>query len=212
MRVDANGEGAGLALDLEHGGFTWGQEGQDSGPYASQAVHWPGGASGVTIGRGYDMGQRTGADVRADLVGAGLTESDAAALSAAAGLRGADAAQFVKSQRTVLPALTSDQQKKLFSSVVFPRYQQEAQRLVSKADVIAQYGALDFEQIPSEQKALVIDLTFRGDNTPATREVLQPALISNDKTAICEALRTITALKSVPFERAKARRNLIGCR
>ena len=52
-------------LKVPYGQLTFDVEGNDiedsskaGHRYFSRVVHWPGGASGVTIGRGYDFGQR----------------------------------------------------------------------------------------------------------------------------------------------------------
>lgn len=50
-------------------------------------AHWPLSASGVTIGCGYDMKDRTKEEVIKDLQLAGLTESVAARYAVAAGRR-----------------------------------------------------------------------------------------------------------------------------
>lgn len=67
-------------LAVSRGQVTFDAEGNDvpKSPYFSRHVHWPGNAeSGVTLGRGYDMGSRTEADVSRDLVRAGLDEPTA---------------------------------------------------------------------------------------------------------------------------------------
>ena len=49
-------------LIVESGQVTFDAEGNDieSSRYFSRVIHWPGNTeSGVTIGRGYDMGNRT---------------------------------------------------------------------------------------------------------------------------------------------------------
>jgi hypothetical protein len=61
----------------------------------SHDLHHPTLGSGVTLGAGYDMGNRTQAEVEADLVAAGIDPAIAAALSQGAGLKGNEAAEFV---------------------------------------------------------------------------------------------------------------------
>ena len=45
--------------------MTFDAEGNDDSNsiYFSRVIHWPGGISGVTIGRGYDFGHRGSADL-----------------------------------------------------------------------------------------------------------------------------------------------------
>lgn len=55
------------------GRFTYEHEGHNSGFYNSKRIHWPGSASGVTIGRGYDMRKRTRDAVINDLIAVGIS-------------------------------------------------------------------------------------------------------------------------------------------
>src|SRR5690606_34158303 len=59
----------GDCLTMSQGQVTFDAEGNDipGNAYFSRVLHWPGGASGVTIGRGYDMKERTQAAVLQDL-------------------------------------------------------------------------------------------------------------------------------------------------
>ena len=92
---DASSDPGSPALVVGFGQGTFDAEGSEQpGPYFSRTIHWPGGASGVTIGRGYDMGSRTQAQVVRELISAGMDTCDAQRLSQAAGLRGQGAQLF----------------------------------------------------------------------------------------------------------------------
>lgn len=56
--------------------------------YFSRVLHWPGGVSGVTLGRGYDMGQRSRGEIHATLCQADIEDFKASLCSRAAGLTG----------------------------------------------------------------------------------------------------------------------------
>lgn len=60
-------------------------------------IHFPlnSPSSGVTLGKGYDMGTRTKEDIKDNLIEAGVPEDQATKISEAAGLKGSDAKQFV---------------------------------------------------------------------------------------------------------------------
>ena len=58
-------------------------------PYFSRVLHWPGGVSGVTLGRGYDMGSRSVGSILSTLRQAGLEEYKCVLCSKAAGFKGA---------------------------------------------------------------------------------------------------------------------------
>jgi hypothetical protein len=191
--------------------LTWNSEGQESGRYASRAVHFPGGNSGVTIGRGYDMGLRSREEIERDLNAAGLPVEAARAISAGAGLRGDAARRFVREQRAELLALTPEQERRLFSEVTYPRYETEARRISSKRDVVRRYGELDLEALDRSHYEVLVDLLYRGDYTPQTRISIQPALVAGDTAKLCDALEVVARRKKVPAERARARRALLGC-
>lgn len=73
---------------------------QQRTPYFSRILHRPGDiSSGVTLGRGYDMGNRSTGEVFATLRGAGLEEYKASLCARAAGLKGKRAGEFVKVYR-----------------------------------------------------------------------------------------------------------------
>lgn len=103
-------------LHVPQGQITFDSEGQDAADsrYFSRMIHWPGGSSGVTLGRGYDMKDRTEASVNADLVACGLSETRAAAFAKGASLSGTEARDFVTKNRTTLGEITLAQQRALF--------------------------------------------------------------------------------------------------
>ena len=66
------------------------------GRFHSRVPHLPPGASGVTIGRGYDMKSRSKQSVIRDLKNTGMSESDAKRLAEGVGLTGQAAKKFIK--------------------------------------------------------------------------------------------------------------------
>ncbi|WP_242506259.1 hypothetical protein [Pectobacterium zantedeschiae] len=90
-------------LRVPQGQITFDGEGNDvpNSPFFSRVVHWPGNAkSGVTLGRGYDMGKRTKGEVYADMLRIGIGSEKASLIAKGAGLKGAAAALFVKEYRS----------------------------------------------------------------------------------------------------------------
>jgi hypothetical protein len=85
-------------------------------------LHWPGGASGVTLGPGYDMKERTSHQIANDLAAIKMSHADAKTISAAAGLGGDEAASFAKSHALSIKALTHVQQIGLLTKIV-PHYE-----------------------------------------------------------------------------------------
>ncbi|MGO4326959.1 glycoside hydrolase family protein, partial [Cupriavidus sp. M-11] len=94
---------------------------QESTPGTSEKLHWPGWASGVTLGPGYDMKERSTSSIKRDMVAIGIKESTAIAISAASGLGGSEALKFAK-DNSALIILTEAQEFALLRHVV-PGYE-----------------------------------------------------------------------------------------
>lgn len=81
------------------GKITFDAEGQEGGRFHSRELHVPSGSSGVTIGRGYDMSQKSAFRIKRDLMAAGVSKEDAEKLSGAHGKK-------ENLPRTSLPRIT----------------------------------------------------------------------------------------------------------
>jgi len=93
------------------------------GPHesATDHLHWPGGMSGVTLGPGYDMRERSGPQIMHELVSAGISRDAAKVIAAASGLRHVKASEFVKNNSEVVK-LTHTQQLRLLHTIL-PHYE-----------------------------------------------------------------------------------------
>jgi hypothetical protein len=96
------------------GSVTFDSEGTEGGKYHSRKLHVPGPSSGLTIGRGYDMGAKTAAQITTDLVAAGVELAMAQKLSGAATLRGENAKKFIKEKGVESFEISELSQKTLF--------------------------------------------------------------------------------------------------
>jgi hypothetical protein len=171
--------------------LTFDSEGQEnSSRFFSRKIHYPGGAaSGVTIGRGYDLGGRTYAEIKRHLIESGAPSKDALFFASAAGLRGEHAAAFVREKRKHSPEISPEVQYNLFAKILVPHYVQDIQRIFKKSDVVEAYGAADWDQLPTNVQSLLFDLRYRGDYSGETRKRLQPALVANDTAAFMNIIR-----------------------
>lgn len=95
----------------------------------SNRLHWPRGASGVTLGAGYDMKERSAASVVADMQAIGLQPSIAQQISKAAGLANQAAAEFAEHYKTLVK-LSRMQEMQLLRHVV-PRYESLVKRMIN---------------------------------------------------------------------------------
>lgn len=174
----ANGMSGLLTFDSE------GLEARNT-PWFSRRVHWPGGKSGITIGRGYDLGFHTEAEIEEDMEKAGVSSADRAAFKKVAGLKGETARQKFEDTKDQFPEISWEQQQKLFE-VTYAEASGEVLRISSKEDVVDAYGQVDWQNLHPGIRDIFVDLLFRGDYTGmsgkngGTRKLLQKYAVDND--------------------------------
>jgi hypothetical protein len=179
-----------LALQL-----TWLAEGTvDQCKY----IHWPGGGSGVTWGKGFDVSLRSPANVLAILQGCKIA---ADWFAQAAGLTGEPAKAFVNQNRD-RQVLSEEEMSALFF-VCWDEQMTEVERICSKADVVAKYGSVDLDKVDPRIVVMLGDLKYRGDYTPNLRAVAQRYVVINNRAAFTAALKTVTA--DWPADRTRRR-------
>lgn len=106
----------------------------------SNRLHWPGGASGVTIGPGYDLKGRTAADVVTRLTGIGVAPAVAQRVAVGVGLTGVKAKQFCINNKSLV-SLTEAQERELLVDAVKP-YAEAVARLTRAQLTQNQFDAL----------------------------------------------------------------------
>ena len=187
------------------GTLTWNAEGvsDPASQYFTGRLHHPTDASGVTIGRGYDMRERTYNDIFTDLTSSGLDADRAAMYARGAKLTGYGADRFVQHYASG-PVLPSEVEQRLFA-LEYARMEADVQRICNKADVVQTYGATDWENLNPAIKELLVDLRYRGDYTPASRKLIQRSVAANDVQALAEFMSVRESWASVPAERFRMR-------
>ncbi|WP_178119044.1 hypothetical protein [Pseudomonas akapageensis] len=198
-------------LKVPYGQLTFDVEGNDiedeSHPlyrYFSRVVHWPGGASGITIGRGYDLGQRP--DPGSDLRAAGVEQPLLAWLIGAKGLQGDSAKNYLAQAPDVIRKhkITRKQQYDLF----LPVYEYMKKSVIRISDDqlnVRKYGALNWGAVDSKIQDILIDLIYRGDYGPRTRIFLQKPFVENDLGKIREIISRRDYWIAVPEDRFQRR-------
>lgn len=189
--------------------LTYDAEGNDEpgSPFFAGKLHWPKGASGVTIGHGYDFKLRKPDAVLKDLADAGI---DAPWLAAACGLEGAAADTFAKDNGDRI-VLTVDQMKALFE-ISIDEQVREVYRLCRKPDVVQAYGATNFDKLHNKIFEVLVDLKFRGDYHPASRREIQPSVVANDLAAFSDIMGDEQLWRErfrVPRDRFERRRDYL---
>lgn len=104
------------SLTLTRGELTSSGEGSDA---QTSHVHWPDtDASGVTLGKGYDIGSRSAADVITDLEAAGMGTTQATKISGGAGLKGQAAGTWVDNNKDDVGEIALDVQHTLLATML----------------------------------------------------------------------------------------------
>ena len=152
-----------MAANVSKGQITFDAEGNDieKSLYFSRVIHWPGNAlSGVTIGRGYDMGNRTRFEVKRDMIRAGILESQAESLSKGAGLKGLKARAFVDTYQDEIGKITHAQQVGLFDNI-YSEYEERAVRNYNKWTA-GQRDRVEWGRLDQPIRDILVDFVYQG--------------------------------------------------
>ncbi|MFC1750236.1 pesticin C-terminus-like muramidase [Pseudomonadota bacterium] len=203
-------------FNVRVGQLTFDAEGMEiEGPYFSRTPHVPGGWSGVTIGRGYDMKERSTDEIIADLTASGVPNDIAKKFGECSGLMGNNAEEFLIEKNYEELLISPAQQKRLFI-IAYQELEGDVKRICTKADVEAKYGETHWDTLNQLIKDVVVDLRYRGDYTPATRQRVQPLLIGDDNgdllgmSQLMANKRYWVRERRVPLDRYKRRMNYLA--
>ena len=147
--------------------------------YHSRTPHVPGRWSGVTLGRGYNMGQRSKDGIKTDLVQAGIPVSVANKFSNCSGYKGTQARNYLEEKGLEDLSITPEQQYHLFLDT-FEEYAGTVIRICNKMDVVDKYGATNWDGLEPVIRDIAVDLCYRGDYKSSTRSRVQPIIVAND--------------------------------
>lgn len=152
-----------MVAKVQKGQITFDAEGSDveTSKYFSRVIHWPGNAlSGVTIGRGYDMGNRTKASVEQDMIKAGIASDVAKALSEGAGLKGDKAMAFVENRKKTIAKISHIQQVKLFDNI-YPDYESRAKKNYEKWTA-TEKNRVEWDKLEQAIRDVLVDFVYQG--------------------------------------------------
>ena len=200
-------------FEVSMGQLTFDAEGMEvEGPYFSRRPHVPGAWSGVTIGRGYDMKERSADEILTDLTTAGVPADVASKFSACGGLMGSHAEEFLVQNDYDALLISPEQQKRLFL-LTYQELEGDVLRICNKADVVAKYGSTAWATLNPYIRDIVVDLRYRGDYTPSTRQKVQPVLVNNNLTEMKQLMgdrEYWVRQRRVPLDRFKRRKNYLA--
>lgn len=197
---------------VANGQLTFDAEGAEGGKYHSRTIHWPGGVSGVTIGRGYDMGQRTSKQILGHMEAAGITGTQATLLSQSAGLTGKAAGDWTSANKSKVGEITPEQQEALFN-IVYAEMKKSVTDISERGGekgAKTVYGDVDFDKLHPAIMDLVVDLRYRGDYHSESRKKVQPLMVKNDLKGLATLMADRNYWKSVPEDRFNRRKKFMA--
>jgi len=181
-------------------------EGHEGGPHHSRRLHVPDGNSGLTLGRGYDLRERQGPNVQADLANAGVPGDLAFKISRAAGKRGINASRFVIDNDLLDFEISPQAQLKLFEKV-YDEHLADVKLIANRAAMVSAYGKVNWDKLDQRILDVLADLRYRGDYNKNTTPFLQKHIANNDFTKFKAEIAKKSNWPNVPqdrFERRKA--------
>ncbi len=138
----------------------------------SNLLHWPGGGSGVTLGPGYDMGERSAAEISADLQKVGIDRANANNVAKAAGLKGEVAEKFVKENVGMIDMTRFPGSEFSLLKLIIPRYEKIVRGRLSVDLYQHQFDALvSFAYNPGPRFGEVAGLINRGETGKAMQVI-----------------------------------------
>ncbi|SER25705.1 Putative peptidoglycan binding domain-containing protein [Rosenbergiella nectarea] len=172
-------------------------------PSFSRILHWPSTfSSGVTLGRGYDMGNRTSGEIFSTLRQAGIEEYKAVICSKASHLKGRQAEQFIKIYGYLIGEITHTQQITLFNIVYREKLNYAQGVYLRNSRHVA--NAPTWYQIDKEIRDVFVDTLYQGNRSaPEMVRIIARGGSRND---------IISYLKNDPMLSRDQRRNDIRIR
>lgn len=190
------------------GTVTWSSEGMEGGKYHSRKLHVPTSSSGLTLGRGYDLGMKNSGTVVNDLTKAGVAKDKALLIAKAVGLKGDKAKEFITKNKLEKFEISECGQKQLFD-ITYQAEAKEAKRLCEKADVTKAYGKCDWVKLELAIQEMLVDLKFRGDYNATARKRIQKLVSKNDFEGFVKVMTDKSHWKNVPKDRFDRRKKFL---
>lgn len=182
---------------------------QPGSKFHSRVFHVPTPSSGLTIGRGYDMKEKSKAQIAGDLTAAGVAPADAQKISGAAGLSGQAAKSFIAANGLSNFSISQETQVKLFE-ISYRDEEAVVKRICAKPDCVAKYGAVDWDKVNPAIRDVVVDLKFRGDYTTDSRKLVQKLIVQNDLAGLKKVMAARANWSGVPDDRFKRRNDFLA--
>ncbi len=188
-------------LKVPNGQVTFNAEGSDNSASTnfSRVIHWPGNdESGVTVGRGYDCGNRSEDEIFEHMQSALVPESIARLIARSAGLKGEQAKLFIASYKEQVGEITRKSQHLLFVEI-YPTYVARAERNYLRWT--AGMNATNWEELDSKIRDIAVDFVYQGF-TKGERPMVM--CMSNDRETLINYIETNPVLRRYDVGRQRA--------
>ena len=205
------------------GYFTFRAEGAATDPNTDN-LHWPKGASGVTIGPGYDLKEKDAGKVYIDMISIGVSREDAEIIKKGVAKTGSDAEKFVNENKSKIKNLTKEQKIRLFQKIWTRQYLTQAERVynklpkkifekdisfLKKPDSKVSWDKVKWEDLDNEILDMIVDLSYQGAYSYKRRDI-QYVSTKNDRSLLAEAIKHDSELlrmdkgrRRIPFLQGK---------
>lgn len=188
---------------IKEGQITFDAEGNNipTSPFFSRVIHWPGNdLSGVTLGRGYDMGSRSESEIYNHMRNAGIEHDQATKIAQGYGKKGTTAQQFVRDNKTNIGEISTEQEIILFNTI-YPDYVERAVKnynhwTASEPDR-TEWSALD--QVIRD---VLVDFVYQGFTKGPNP---MKAGMRNDKEELIRYIENTPAISQYELGRNRAR-------
>ena len=191
-------------LTVSEGQLTFDAEGNDdpNSRYFSRRIHWPGGVSGVTLGRGYDMGSpRTEMSLKEDLTNAGLSLEQAKLFATGATLKGKSAGEFVAKNKEKFGVISADVQKKLFEKI-YPVYLARAKSEYMRHTKASKGQFVEWNKLKLVIRDVLADIAYQNW---AVRSEIVIAAMTDDVSVLINFIENDAHLQQYETGRKRAK-------
>ncbi len=188
---------------ISEGRITFDAEGNNipTSPFFSRVIHWPGNnLSGVTLGRGYDMGSRTEIEIYDHMTSAGIAHDQATKIAQAHGKKGLIAQQFVRENKSSIGQITPEQEILLFN-IIYPNY---VDRAISNYDhwTASEPDRTDWNALDQVIRDVLVDFVYQGFTKGPNP---MKAGMRNDKAELIRYIENTPAIRQYEPGRNRAR-------
>ena len=209
-------------LKVARGQLTFDVEGNDieGSMYFSRVAHWPPvGDSGITLGRGYDIGQQP--DVKSDFESVGIDREFLSWVVGGQGKKKDEARDYLNSASIKYREykITRKQQYQLFI-YTYKLMEDDVKRISVRDSTLGKFfpsmigrGEEAWAAIDERIKDLMVDLRYRGDYKTGTREKIQELCYKNDFSKLRQAMGDEgfwVSVHGVPQDRFKKRKRYVS--